>query len=97
MPVPEWMSDLAKRGGDAFNGADHSKEKAEQDARWVGEWSDDLIVAIALREWTKAVDLVEQGAFLNFWIIRISCIYPHIRPGSCINRPHFSGQTPVSD
>jgi len=65
--MPEWMSDLAKRGGDflASSGADHSKEKAEQDARWIGEWSDDLTVAIALREWTKAVDLVEQGAFLN--------------------------------
>lgn len=61
--MPEWMADLARRGGE-FPGAsevDDAKEKAERDARWVGEWSDDLTVAIALREWTKAVDLVEQG------------------------------------
>ncbi|KAJ3570629.1 hypothetical protein NP233_g4270 [Leucocoprinus birnbaumii] len=62
-PMPEWMADLARRGGE-FPGAseaDDAKEKTERDARWVGEWSDDLTVAIALREWTKAVDLVEQG------------------------------------
>ncbi|KAF9453876.1 hypothetical protein P691DRAFT_718920 [Macrolepiota fuliginosa MF-IS2] len=62
-PMPEWMVDLARRGGD-FPGADDiddAKEKAEKDARWVGEWSDDLTVAIALREWSKAVELVEQG------------------------------------
>ncbi len=62
-PMPEWMADLARRGGDfpGATGDDDAKEKAERDARWVGEWSDDLTVAIALKEWTKAVDLVEQG------------------------------------
>lgn len=73
VPVPEWMADIAKRGGEFFGAseANHSKERAERDARWVGEWSDNLTVAIALREWTKAVDLVEQGAFLNFWMTRV--------------------------
>ncbi|KAG6831966.1 hypothetical protein H0H87_003301 [Tephrocybe sp. NHM501043] len=61
--VPEWMADSAARGGelpgdDVESGA---KEKAERDARWVGEWADDLTVAIALREWEKAVTLVEEG------------------------------------
>lgn len=37
------------------------KEKAERDTRWVGEWADELTVAIALREWEKAVTLVEEG------------------------------------
>lgn len=61
--MPEWMADLARRGGDfpEANDVDDAKEKAERDARWVSEWSDDLTVAIALKEWTKAVDLVEQG------------------------------------
>ncbi|KAG6907950.1 hypothetical protein DXG01_006808 [Tephrocybe rancida] len=61
--VPEWMADLAARDGE-FPGDDlesGAKEKAERDARWVGEWADDLTVAIALREWEKAVALVEEG------------------------------------
>ncbi|KAL1715903.1 Cullin repeat-like-containing domain protein [Schizophyllum commune] len=33
----------------------------QRDGRWVGEWADELTVAIALREWEKAVALVEQG------------------------------------
>ena len=57
-PMPEWMSDLASRTGDMGSSA---KEKAERDARWIGEWSDELTVAIALREWDKAVALVEEG------------------------------------
>ncbi|PPQ79863.1 LOW QUALITY PROTEIN: hypothetical protein CVT25_002919 [Psilocybe cyanescens] len=60
-PVPDWMAELAKKGGDIPGIATDAKEKAERDARWVGEWSDDLTVAIALKEWSKAVDLVEQG------------------------------------
>lgn len=59
------MADLAQKGGDIPGMGTDIKEKAERDARWVGEWSDDLAVAIALKEWTKAVDLVEQGR-LNF-------------------------------
>jgi hypothetical protein len=69
--MPEWMADLARRGGEfpGVSQADDAKEKAERDARWVGEWSDDLTVAIALREWTKAVDLVEQGMIIGLDII----------------------------
>jgi exocyst complex component 8 len=52
------MVDLNQRASSDDSGA---KEKAEQDARWVGDWSDELTVAIALREWEKAVVLVEQG------------------------------------
>ncbi|RDB19331.1 Exocyst complex component EXO84 [Hypsizygus marmoreus] len=62
-PMPEWMADLASRGGE-IPGVEMeagAKEKAERDARWVGEWADDLTVAIALREWEKAVSLVEEG------------------------------------
>lgn len=61
--MPEWMADIARKGADFLGAseADNAKEKAESDARWVGEWSDDLSVAIALREWTSAVELVEQG------------------------------------
>jgi hypothetical protein len=59
--MPDWMADLNQRMGGDGAGA---KEKAERDARWVGEWSDDLTVAIALREWEKAVTLVEQGFIL---------------------------------
>ncbi|KAG6810644.1 hypothetical protein H0H92_011023 [Tricholoma furcatifolium] len=57
--VPEWMAELAARGGD--EGESEAKQKAEQDARWVGEWADDLTVAIALRRWENAVALVEEG------------------------------------
>ncbi|KAF9566937.1 hypothetical protein CPC08DRAFT_719598 [Agrocybe pediades] len=60
-PVPDWMAELARKGGDIPGMGSDVKEKAERDARWVGEWSDNLTVAIALKEWSKAVDLVEQG------------------------------------
>jgi hypothetical protein len=56
--MPEWMIDLNQRAG---NDGSSAKEKAERDALWVGEWSDELTVAIALREWEKAVTLVEKG------------------------------------
>ncbi|RPD64554.1 hypothetical protein L227DRAFT_571032 [Lentinus tigrinus ALCF2SS1-6] len=57
-PMPEWMTDLASKVGDMGSSA---KEKVERDARWIGDWSDELTVAIALREWDKAVALVEEG------------------------------------
>ncbi|KAH9958939.1 hypothetical protein BC827DRAFT_1135523 [Russula dissimulans] len=56
-PVPDWMSDLAQQAGMS----DSAKEAAERDTRWVGDFADQLNVAIALREWDTAVDLVEQG------------------------------------
>jgi hypothetical protein len=58
-PVPDWMSDLAQQAGMS----DSAKEAAERDTRWVGDFADQLNVAIALREWDTAVDLVEQGIF----------------------------------
>ncbi|CDO77292.1 hypothetical protein BN946_scf184753.g42 [Trametes cinnabarina] len=57
-PLPDWMADLASNSGEMGASA---KEKAERDARWIGDWSDDLTVAIALREWDRAVSLVEEG------------------------------------
>lgn len=56
-PVPDWMSDLAQQAGMS----DSAKESAERDTRWIGDFADDLNVAIALREWDRAVELVEQG------------------------------------
>ncbi|KAF8899240.1 hypothetical protein BD779DRAFT_1690750 [Infundibulicybe gibba] len=58
-PVPDWMADLAQRSGETASV--DAKEKAERDARWTSDWADDLTVAIALREWTKAVTLIEEG------------------------------------
>ncbi|KAI0829081.1 hypothetical protein BC628DRAFT_1315984 [Trametes gibbosa] len=57
-PLPEWMAELASKTGELGATA---KEKAERDARWIGDWSDDLTVAVALREWDRAVALVEEG------------------------------------
>ncbi|KAL5519398.1 EXO84 [Sanghuangporus vaninii] len=52
----EWMNELALHSG--LGGA---QEKSDKDALWVGELTDNLTVAIALREWDKAVALVEEG------------------------------------
>ncbi|KAF8256691.1 hypothetical protein EI94DRAFT_1763604 [Lactarius quietus] len=52
-PVPDWMSDLAQQAGMS----DSAKENAERDARWIGDYADELNVAIALREWDRAVEL----------------------------------------
>ena len=38
-----------------------AKEKADRDTRLVDEFSDELTVAIALRNWDHAVMLVEEG------------------------------------
>lgn len=50
-----------------------AKDKADRDALWVGEWADDLTVAIALREWEKAVTLAEEGKSLV--VLESPCIY----------------------
>ncbi|KAF9011134.1 hypothetical protein BDQ17DRAFT_1420558 [Cyathus striatus] len=60
-PVPDWMAELVKKGADLPGMGSDEKDKADKDARWVSEWSDDLTVAIALREWTRAVELIEKG------------------------------------
>jgi hypothetical protein len=72
-PVPDWMSDLAQQAGIS----DSAKENSERDARWIGDFADQLTIAIALREWDTAVNLVEQGissfhdlplySFLIYW------------------------------
>lgn len=62
--MPDWMADLASRVDPDGAGSD-AKEKAERDSRWVGEWADELTVAIALREWEKATGLVETGPSLS--------------------------------
>ncbi|KLO20158.1 hypothetical protein SCHPADRAFT_816745 [Schizopora paradoxa] len=54
--LPEWMADMGLKDG--IGGA---KEKNDKDAIWVTELTDSLTVAIALREWTRAVELVEEG------------------------------------
>ena len=60
--VPDWMADLAQRaGGDGSS----AKEKAERDALWTGEFTDELTVAIALRKWDEAVSYVEQGEIMS--------------------------------
>lgn len=59
--VPDWMAELTSRAGGDVSSA---KEKAESDIRWVGEFADELTVAIALREWSQAVSLVERGQLL---------------------------------
>lgn len=59
--MPEWMVDLARKGGDIPGAGTDAKEKVERDVRWTNDWADQLTVAIALREWIKAVELVEKG------------------------------------
>lgn len=51
------MTEFAK----ASSSNTDAKEKSERDIRWTGEWADELTVAIALRQWDRAVDLVEEG------------------------------------
>ncbi|KAH9982875.1 hypothetical protein BGW80DRAFT_1219569 [Lactifluus volemus] len=63
----DWMSDLAQQAGMS----DDEKDKAERDSdsdarlRWVGDFAGEITAAISLREWDKAVDLVEQGPVLT--------------------------------
>lgn len=54
--LPDWLGEIAAR-----EGMDGAKEKAERDARWVSDFSDDLTVAIALRQWDQAVSLIQSG------------------------------------
>ncbi|KAF8590795.1 hypothetical protein K439DRAFT_1329052 [Ramaria rubella] len=54
--LPEWLGEIGAR-----EGLDGAKEKADRDARLVGDFCDDLSVAIALRQWDEAVALVENG------------------------------------
>lgn len=56
--LPAWLSSMAPPS--LADGGD-SKTKSEQDARWIDNFSDKLTVAIALKEWDEAVQLVEEG------------------------------------
>jgi hypothetical protein len=56
----EWIADLARQadgGGDT-----DTKAKAESAARRAADAADELTVAVALREFERAVALVEDGA-----------------------------------
>lgn len=58
--VPEWMKDLADRAGEDPG----DKAKADMDAGWIVDFTDEMTVAIALRRWDVATGLYEQGRFL---------------------------------
>ncbi|KAL1739371.1 Cullin repeat-like-containing domain protein [Schizophyllum fasciatum] len=59
--VAEELADKRRKEREGEHERRKSIDKSERDGRWVGEWADELTVAIALREWEKAVTLVEQG------------------------------------
>ena len=84
-PLPEWLSDLAKKGGELPGMANDAKEKAERDARFVGDWSDELTVAISLKEWNKAVALIEDRKFLGHGAG--STLICHGRPSTSLDNP----------
>lgn len=79
-PMPEFLNDLLDR---AESSTPSSKEKAEKDSRWTSEFLDDLTVSIALRQWDKAVTLVEEGR-PEATSLGLPCNY------------EFSGETKVS-
>ena len=56
-PLPDFLADVSGKSDLASS----AKEKLERDARWVGDFTDDLTVAIALRKWDHAVTLIGQG------------------------------------
>lgn len=56
-PLPDFLADVSGISGMGSS----AKDKAERDARWAGDFTDDLTVAIALRKWDHAVALVEEG------------------------------------
>lgn len=58
-PLPDWMAELARKAG--VDGDTSARDKSESDARFISDFSDDLTVAIALRSWERAVQLVEEG------------------------------------
>lgn len=89
------MADLAAKAGAASNV--DAKQRAERDAQWIGDWSDELTVAIALKEWDKAVKLVETGSsgsmFFRFvcsqqWVFREKQSFNHSCHGHEAVFPH---------
>jgi len=57
--MPDFLADLMDKSELGLGSG--AKEKAERDTRWIGEFADDLTVAIALRKWDHAVTLVADG------------------------------------
>jgi hypothetical protein len=55
------MADLARQAGLSESSGGGAKDKAERDARIIGDFTDDLTVAIALKEFERAVQLVQDG------------------------------------
>ena len=58
-PLPSFL-------GAGAGGSSGGLGKAEQDAKWVGDFTDELAVEIALRHWERAVELVQQGVPISF-------------------------------
>ena len=58
-PMPDFLADLMDKSDPAMGSS--AKEKSERDTRWIGDFADDLTVAIALRKWPQATALVEEG------------------------------------
>ena len=80
--LADWMNEFGLEDG--LGGA---KDKADKDAIWVNELTDDLTVAIALREWDRAVSLVEKGTF--------NCIHSLIVTQKCLQVKRKSQQHPL--
>jgi exocyst complex component 8 len=55
VPVPPVLNVLAQPDAGSLT------EKSELDAKWIGDFTDDLSVAIALRKWDEAIGLVDKG------------------------------------
>ncbi|KAI5991344.1 hypothetical protein EDC04DRAFT_2812211 [Pisolithus marmoratus] len=60
-PLPDWMAELARAANVPTAQDLSAKAKSDQDARALSELSDDLTVAIALRDWSRAVKLAESA------------------------------------
>lgn len=60
-PLPQdWMAELARAANSPSPSSD-AKAKSDRDARALSELSDDLTVAIALCDWSRAVTLAESA------------------------------------
>lgn len=68
--LPAWA---AETQGTSTGAGDTGKSKAEADARWISEFSDDFAVAVALKEWDSAVSLYEKGPFTPLLLISVQC------------------------
>lgn len=87
--MPDWMAELAQKAGAASGGS--MEEKAEGDARWIGEFADELTVAIALREWNQAVTLIEEGDYIFSFSFTLALIPSH-RGSKVVHHAHPCGK-----